>query len=625
MTKDKKYKKIISHKLLQYLRPILDQLHHMEAKKMKVKYSTRNKKHKNKSFTKKIITVMIIILMICQLGVASIISYNAKKTTKKEINNQIITTLKSIALTIDGDALESFIKDKQKDDQSIQSYTYVENLQDYLKKVQEVCDFEYVYIVDKFEDDKMHYIMDADSVEEDGEAFGNIVELDEGASGYISEEYAFKNGSFVTEPIHYNEWGALTSAYLSIYNSNNEPIALLAVDILGNNYDKALDKLGIDALIITVFCSIIISLLLGAYIKKSLKPLVSIQDAAVSVSEGDTDIAIETTSQDEIGKTVQAINKMASNLKSMIANVTNNSDDLFNYSNHLTDYSTQFTISSEQVASDVTEIAESTEDQLNKLELILKKVDTINEEISDVVTKSEKATDDIKTSYEYAEKGELMLKDSSSKIMTANDSMESSKEKMVELKNKITKISDFVQDINNISKQTNLLALNAAIESARAGAAGNGFAVVANEVKNLAGHSTAAANEIVTILRDINLSSTDVVSAIDETFMALKESVKASKDAEIYFYNILDANSSVKNTVSEVIKGIGVCSKETEEILVAVKEVNESSIKLVAGCQNISAVTQEQYATSEEIMRSALALNTMAKKLQNSIEQFTKS
>lgn len=592
--------------------------------KMGVKSKEGDNKYKNKSLVKKILTAIMVILVICQLGVVAMISHNAKKTTKTEMDYQITKTLQSVALHIDGDELETFIQDKLTESNVTQTAIYVEEIKTYLRKVQKECDFKYVYLVGKFDDGKMHYVIDPDVDKESGEAFGDLLELGEGNVEYTDEENALVNGAYITDPTYYGESEMLTSGYLTIYNSKDEPIALLAADILGNDYEKALDKLGIDALAITVFCSIIICILLGLYIKRALKPLVHIQEVAVSISEGNVDVLIEKITQDEIGITARAINKMATTLKAMIRDISDNSNHLLHYSTQLAEHSKQFTISSEQVTSDVTHIAESAEEQLNQLDLISQKVDRINEEILGVVTQSQKATQDINTSYDYAQKGELMIKDSSSKVMVANESMENSKVKLVELKEEITKISSFVQVINGIAKQTNLLALNAAIESSRAGEAGKGFAVVADEVRNLANQSQEAANEIVTLLKDINISSTDVVSAIDQTFSQLQESVQVSKDAETYFYNILDANNNVKTTVSQVIKGINVCSSETKGILEAVQEVNENATSLVASCQNISAVTEEQYATSEEIMTSAMALSAMAKKLQESVEQFSK-
>lgn len=591
---------------------------------MKMNTKKKNTKTKNNSLVKKILTSIMIILIVCQFSIVSMISHNAKQTTKTEMNYQITKILHSMALNIDGDELEKFINNKSSNTNPEKTSLYAEKTRVYLQQIKNKCDFKYVYLVSKFNDGKMHYIIDADEKKETGEVFGNLLELGKGNSEYTSEEHALLNGSYITEPTDFGEFDVLTSGYLAIYNSKNEPIALLGVDMLSNDYEKSLDKLSMDAFAITIFCSTIICFLLGLYIKRILKPLIHIQDVAVNISEGNVDVTIEKISQDEIGTTAKAINKMATTLKTLINDISTNSTSLLNHSTQLAEHSKLFTISSEQVTSDVTHISENAEEQLNQLDVISKKVDKINGEIIEVVSNSEKANLDINISFDYAKKGEHLIKDSSSKIIVANDSMEKSKTKLLELKQELSKISNFIEVINGISKQTNLLALNAAIESARAGDAGKGFAVVADEVRNLADQSKNAANNIVNIIKDINISSTDVVSSIEKTFIELQESVQASKNAETYFYNIIDANSNAKDTVSQVIAGITICSNETIDIIKAIQEVNENATNLVANCQNISAITEEQYATSEEIMNSATSLREMAQKLQNSVEHFSR-
>lgn len=575
-------------------------------------------KLKNWSLTKKIITFTATILLAYSLILGVATSIKTKNTVKPEINRNILNTLNAITANIDGDKLESLIKNSR------DSNDYYESLQNYLEDVREKSDFEFLYTLGEFSDGNFHYVVEASkSSDKEGMNFGEQLEYSEDEeTPYEAEKETLKSGSFVTDIEHYEEWGYIITGNVAIYNSKNEPVAILSADLNADEYSKSLNKTTNFIMINLVVGGIFIAICIGIYLAKSLKSMKDIQDAALSIAEGNLNVSLEVKSKDEIGKIKESMNQMRVNLNTMIGDININSKEVFTYSNSLKNQSEQFTASSEKVASSTMEITNSSEDQYERIQLILDKAEHINSEVTEIINKMDKVSLETEVSFSQAQKGEKIIKDSTSKIINANDSMEISRSKIVELETRISEVTKFVGIVTNISKQTNLLALNAAIEASRAGEAGRGFSVVADEVRKLADESSKATSEINGILDAINISSREVAVSIDETYDQIKEGVISSKDAQTYFKNILDSSNNIKNNTAGVVNTIEGYADATEDILFAVKKMNESTAKLSKNCENLSAISEEQFASSEEILKYASDLKGVSEKLEDSVSVF---
>ncbi len=176
----------------------------------------------------------------------------------------------------------------------------------------------------------------------------------------------------------------------------------------------------------------------------------------------------------------------------------------------------------------------------------------------------------------------------------------------------ILKITDV---ITGITEQTNLLALNAAIEAARAGEAGKGFAVVADEVTRLANQSKESARMITNIIKDI-LTKTKVTA-------------QTSEQAHVIVEKQMDAVSSVRVSHDEIIIALDGITKRILDIITAIKEIDSlknqtiNSIMVIssvseetaAATQEVLASTEEQTAISEQVKTLAVKLHNLAENL----------
>jgi methyl-accepting chemotaxis protein len=171
-----------------------------------------------------------------------------------------------------------------------------------------------------------------------------------------------------------------------------------------------------------------------------------------------------------------------------------------------------------------------------------------------------------------------------------NDIKESSKE-----------IAHVIEVINDISDQTNLLALNAAIEAARAGEAGKGFAVVADEVRKLAERSQVAAKEIAG---------------------KIKQSLATIEDGDRYANESSEGLVKIQESTRQVSEALGQARTFAQRIAEACSEQSNGSSQIMDAIYQLDQITQQNSATSEESAAASEQLSAQALALQDLISKF---
>ena len=341
-----------------------------------------------------------------------------------------------------------------------------------------------------------------------------------------------------------------------------------------------------------------------------VRPLVELNETATQLAEGNLDVTIDATSQDEVGELGRSIEKTVIRLKEYIDYIAEISEVLAAMANgkltiylkhayvgefqkvkeallhisesmkevmtNITETANQVSVGSDDLAKAAQGLAEGSESQAAAVEELLATAVTVAEQV-------EENKNDSEASAKHTKEVTAMMEESRKQMDQMRDAMD----KIRESSNKVVGI---IKTIEDIAEQTNLLSLNASIEAARAGEAGRGFAVVAGEIGNLANESARAVNTtrdlIGVSLNEIEKGNTLVKDVVDSLIRAV-------------------------NKVDEVNEMIQKTAESAEVQLQSVNQIRDGVEEMSQSIQDNSAMAEETSATSEELAAQAVTLNEL--------------
>ncbi|HEU4964203.1 MAG TPA: methyl-accepting chemotaxis protein [Bacilli bacterium] len=367
-----------------------------------------------------------------------------------------------------------------------------------------------------------------------------------------------------------------------------------------------------------LLCWVLVSIM----VRRLTNPLKALNHASEKIAAGDLTEQVKVTSRDELGQLSAGFNRMVESLRSVVERVADTSSHLAASSSQLSASADQSRQASEHTAIVMQELALGTDKQVQSIEATVQHVTEMSAGIEEISATAQDVTQTATQAAQIAEGGSLSIQKAVAQMEAISATVNHSAATIKDLGEHAQHIGKIVETITGISEQTNLLAINAAIEAARAGEHGKGFAVVADEVRKLAEQSSNSANQITDYIATIQAGISGAVSSMQTGTQEVSVGLDVVNEAGNSFASIRSAVEEVATRIEEVSLAVQEMTVGSEQVAATMETISEVATSTAEGTQNVSAATQQQLASIEEITNSSTALSELAEELERILHGF---
>lgn len=283
---------------------------------------------------------------------------------------------------------------------------------------------------------------------------------------------------------------------------------------------------------------------------------------------------------------------------------------MVNIANQVTDITDLVSKGSEDLAGQVAETSAGSQRQSNRTSETAIAMEEMNDATIKVAQHASEAAQSASTARDSALEGSSIINKMTTSITEVHNQMDILRGNMGNLSKQAQDIGTIITVIEDISDQTNLLALNAAIEAARAGEAGRGFAVVADEVRKLAEKSMNATKEVVQAINNIQGGTHASVSATNNATDLVENSTRLAEESGNILQSIVETVSSTATKVESIATASEKQSASSEEFTLVVDEINTISGETALSMSIASEAVEKVYESTQELKELVLKLKT---------------
>ncbi len=380
---------------------------------------------------------------------------------------------------------------------------------------------------------------------------------------------------------------------------------------------------------------LLVGITLLALDKIIVKPLQELEAYARSVAAGDLDRSLTLMRRNEIGKLADSLRSMVGSLKGKIAEADEKSriardesdraarateeaeaarlaaeqakaEGMLHAATQLEGVVEAVTTASEELSAQVEQASRGSERQTTRVGETATAMEEMNATVLEVARNAGQAADSAKNAKGKAESGAEVVERVVADISRIQAQAMELKKEMTSLGQQAQSTGQILGVISDIADQTNLLALNAAIEAARAGEAGRGFAVVADEVRKLAEKTMTATKEVGDAIRDIQTGTRNNVGNVDQVVDMIDSTTNLAGTSGEALREIVQLVDATAQQVQSIATAAEEQSATSEEINHSIEDVNRISLETSAAMQH-SATAVAEMAQQAQVLRGLIA------------------
>lgn len=375
---------------------------------------------------------------------------------------------------------------------------------------------------------------------------------------------------------------------------------------------------------ITAAVAIIIAFAIGYLIIRTIgMPLIRLRNLMNEGEQGNLTVSSGMKKRkDEIGQLAESFDRMMVQIRALAMQTTQSASDVLSTASELSDASRKTAISAKEISVATEEIANGSSSLAVEAERGSDLTSNINTQMQVVMQANGEMVQSALEVEKASAQGTTYMGVLIQKTGLTEEMTRSMVEKVDNLKDSTGSIVKILDVLNSLTKQTNILSLNATIEAARAGAAGKGFMVVADEIRKLADQSRQSIDVVAQITQKIQHEIEETVNVLSDAYPIFQEQIGSVKEANQIFLTVQGQMGQFIEQLDSVTGSISTLDQSQSVLSDAMSNVSAVAEESSATSEEVASLSSEQLSISNNLVSLSEKLDTVSRELQQSLSKF---